>query len=131
SINVTGYYNRVKDMITLVTIPNYEAPAEYIIQYDPVRTRQYAGYLKCLYLLVFKRDHVARSGQNKSDSAKLCCGTRFAQTVLALPKGTVFQSSHLLPSLSLLQPFKVEDYKAPSFRAPSPHPGLRAGICTE
>ncbi|MBR0501451.1 MAG: TonB-dependent receptor [Bacteroidales bacterium] len=41
SINVTGYYNRVKDMITLVTIPNYEAPAEYIIQYDPVRTRQY------------------------------------------------------------------------------------------
>ena len=41
SINVTGYYNRVKDMITLVTIPNYEAPAEYIIEYDPVKTRQY------------------------------------------------------------------------------------------
>lgn len=41
SINVTGYYNVVKDMITLVTIPNYEAPAEYIIQYDPVKTRQY------------------------------------------------------------------------------------------
>ena len=41
SINVTGYYNRVKDMITLVTIPNYEAPAAYIVQYDPVRTRQY------------------------------------------------------------------------------------------
>ena len=41
SINLTGYYNRVKDMITLVTIPNYEAPAEYVIQYDPVRTRQY------------------------------------------------------------------------------------------
>ncbi|MCR5744624.1 MAG: TonB-dependent receptor [Bacteroidales bacterium] len=41
SINITGYYNSVKDMITLVTIPNYEAPAEYIIQYDPIRTRQY------------------------------------------------------------------------------------------
>ncbi len=41
SVNVTGYYNRVKDMITLVTIPNYQAPAEYIIQYDPVKTRQY------------------------------------------------------------------------------------------
>ncbi len=55
-----------------------------------------------------KRDHVARSGQNKSDSSKLCCGTRFAQTVLALPDVTVFQSSHLLPSLSLSQPFKVK-----------------------
>ena len=41
SVNVTGYYNRVKDMITLVTIPNYQAPAEYIIQYDPLKTRQY------------------------------------------------------------------------------------------
>ncbi len=41
SVNLTGYYNRVKDMITLVTIPNYQAPAEYIIQYDPVKTRQY------------------------------------------------------------------------------------------
>ena len=50
-----------------------------------------------------KRELIARSGQNKSDSSKLCCGTRFAQTVLALPKGTVFQSSHLLPSLSLSQ----------------------------
>lgn len=41
SINVTGYYNSVRDMITLVTIPNYQAPAEYVIQYDPVKTRQY------------------------------------------------------------------------------------------
>ena len=41
SINVTGYYNRVKDMITLVTIPTYQAPAEYVIQYDPMKTRQY------------------------------------------------------------------------------------------
>ncbi len=41
SINVTGYLNLVKDMITLVTIPNYQAPPEYIVQYDPVKTRQY------------------------------------------------------------------------------------------
>ncbi|MBR6269406.1 MAG: TonB-dependent receptor [Bacteroidales bacterium] len=40
-VTVTGYYNSVKDMITLVTIPNYQAPAEYIIQYDPIKTRQY------------------------------------------------------------------------------------------
>lgn len=41
SVTVTAYYNKVKDMIALVTIPNYKAPAEYITQYDPVRTRQY------------------------------------------------------------------------------------------
>ena len=41
SVTVTAYYNKVKDMIALVTIPNYKAPAEYIVQYDPVRTRQY------------------------------------------------------------------------------------------
>ena len=41
SVTLTGYYNAVKDMITLVTIPNYQAPAEYIIQYDPYRVRQY------------------------------------------------------------------------------------------
>ena len=41
SITLTGYCNLVKDMITLVTIPNYEAPDEYIAQYDPVKTRQY------------------------------------------------------------------------------------------
>ena len=41
SITVSAYYNKVRDMIALVTIPNYQAPAEYIIQYDPVRTRQY------------------------------------------------------------------------------------------
>ena len=28
-------------MIALVTIPNYQAPDEYIAQYDPVKTRQY------------------------------------------------------------------------------------------
>ena len=41
NITVTGYYNKVKDMIALVTIPNYQAPDEYIIQYDPIKTRQY------------------------------------------------------------------------------------------
>ena len=41
SVTVSGYYNRVKDMIALVTIPNYQAPDEYILQYDPVKTRQY------------------------------------------------------------------------------------------
>ncbi len=41
NVTVSGYYNKVKDMIALVTIPNYQAPDEYIIQYDPVKTRQY------------------------------------------------------------------------------------------
>ncbi|MBQ9474981.1 MAG: TonB-dependent receptor, partial [Bacteroidales bacterium] len=40
-VTLTGYYNKVRDMITLVTIPNYQAPAEYIVQYDPIKTRQY------------------------------------------------------------------------------------------
>ena len=41
NLTVTGYLNRVADMITLVTIPNTQAPAEYIVTYDPVKTRQY------------------------------------------------------------------------------------------
>jgi outer membrane receptor for ferrienterochelin and colicins len=41
NITVTGYLNSVGDMITLVTIPNSQAPAEYIVQYDPRKTRQY------------------------------------------------------------------------------------------
>lgn len=41
SVTVSAYYNKVKDMIALVTIPNYQAPDEYILQYDPVKTRQY------------------------------------------------------------------------------------------
>lgn len=41
NITVTGYLNKVNDMITLVTIPNHQAPAEYILQYDPRKTRQY------------------------------------------------------------------------------------------
>lgn len=41
SITVSGYYNNLDNMIALVTIPNYQAPADYILQYDPVKTRQY------------------------------------------------------------------------------------------
>ena len=35
------YYNKVNDMIALVTIPYSQAPAELLVQYDPVRVRQY------------------------------------------------------------------------------------------
>jgi len=41
SATATGYYNRVDDMIALVTIPNSEAPADLYTQYLPLKTRQY------------------------------------------------------------------------------------------
>ena len=41
SLSVTGYINKVKDMINLVTIPNYRAPEEYQMQYELHKTRQY------------------------------------------------------------------------------------------
>lgn len=41
TVDVTGYYNRVHDMIALVTIPTSDAPAEYIAEYQPVKVRQY------------------------------------------------------------------------------------------
>ena len=41
NVTVTGYINNVDNMITLVTIPNSQAPAEYIVKYDPMKTRQY------------------------------------------------------------------------------------------
>ena len=41
NVTLTAYLNNVDDMITLVTIPNSQAPAEYIVQYDPRKTRQY------------------------------------------------------------------------------------------
>ena len=41
NVTVSTYYNKVDDMIALVTIPNYQAPEEYIVKYDPVKTRQY------------------------------------------------------------------------------------------
>jgi outer membrane receptor for ferrienterochelin and colicins len=39
--NVSGYYNTLNNMITLVTIPNYQAPAEYQVAYELKKTRQY------------------------------------------------------------------------------------------
>ncbi len=41
NVTVTGYLNHVDNMIALVTIPNSQAPAEYIVQYDPRKCRQY------------------------------------------------------------------------------------------
>ena len=41
TMSLSGYYNKVDKMITLVTIPNYLAPDEYIATYDPVKTREY------------------------------------------------------------------------------------------
>ena len=43
TITATGYYNNVKDMITLVTIPHSQAPAEYRQQYGETlnKVRQY------------------------------------------------------------------------------------------
>ena len=41
NVTVTGYLNKLDNMIALVTIPNTQAPAEYIIKYDPRKTRQY------------------------------------------------------------------------------------------
>ena len=41
SLSVTGYCNKVKDMIALTTIPNYRAPEEYQTQYELHKTRQY------------------------------------------------------------------------------------------
>ncbi len=41
TLTLSAYYNQVSDMITLVTIPTGDAPGELIVQYDPVRVRQY------------------------------------------------------------------------------------------
>jgi len=41
TLTVAPYYNKVNDMITLVTIPLNEAPGQMITQYDPIRVRQY------------------------------------------------------------------------------------------
>ena len=41
TLTLTGYHNNVQDMITLVTISNSQAPAELLLQYDPIKTRQY------------------------------------------------------------------------------------------
>ena len=41
TMTIAPYYNKVNDMITLVTIPTKEAPGDLVIQYDPIRVRQY------------------------------------------------------------------------------------------
>jgi len=41
SVSVTGYYNKVEQMINLVTIPTREAPGELVVRYDPAFVRQY------------------------------------------------------------------------------------------
>ena len=41
SMSVTGYYNKLKNMITLVTVPRSEAPSDLLVTYDPARVRMY------------------------------------------------------------------------------------------
>lgn len=41
SLSVTGYYNRLDHMITLVTIPTSQAPGDLVARYDPIKVRQY------------------------------------------------------------------------------------------
>ena len=41
TLTVAPYYNKVNDMITLVTIPAKQAPAELMTKYDPIKVRQY------------------------------------------------------------------------------------------
>lgn len=39
--SATAYLNKLGNMITLVTIPRAEVPAELLLKYDPIATRQY------------------------------------------------------------------------------------------
>lgn len=41
TMTLSGFYNKVDNMIALVTIPTSEAPGDLIVQYDPMRVRQY------------------------------------------------------------------------------------------
>ena len=41
TLTVAPYYNKVNDMITLVTIPTRDAPGDLITKYEPIRVRQY------------------------------------------------------------------------------------------
>ncbi|MBQ8706011.1 MAG: TonB-dependent receptor [Paludibacteraceae bacterium] len=41
TLTLSGYYNKVDNMIALVTISTSEAPGDLIVQYDPRRVRQY------------------------------------------------------------------------------------------
>ena len=40
-MSITGYYNKLQNMITLVTVPRSEAPSDLLITYDPARVRMY------------------------------------------------------------------------------------------
>ena len=41
TLTLSLYYNKVRDMIALVTIPNRDAPGDLLSKYDPQRVRQY------------------------------------------------------------------------------------------
>lgn len=41
TLNATGYYNQVDNMITLVTIPSSEVPGDLLVEYQPVKTCKY------------------------------------------------------------------------------------------
>ena len=41
TVTVAPYYNKVNDMITLVTIPTKLAPGDLVTKYDPIHVRQY------------------------------------------------------------------------------------------
>lgn len=41
NMSVTAYYNRLQNMITLVTIPRSDAPSDLLVTYDPARVRMY------------------------------------------------------------------------------------------
>ena len=41
TLTASAYYNKVADMIALVTIPFNQAPGDLLVKYDPVRVRQY------------------------------------------------------------------------------------------
>ncbi len=41
TLTVAPYYNKVENMIALVTIPTREAPGSLLTKYDPIRVRQY------------------------------------------------------------------------------------------
>ena len=41
TLTVAPYYNKVDDMIALVTIPTKQAPGDLVSKYDPIRVRQY------------------------------------------------------------------------------------------
>ncbi len=41
TVALTGYYNKVDNMISLVTIPVLQAPWELVQRYDPIKVRQY------------------------------------------------------------------------------------------